>query len=67
MKRTKKTKPEFMAHKVQWQCPHCRTYMEDYTLNKRILKILCSHCSNPVEFEWNEPVNTWADIEGISP
>ena len=59
-KRVKKTIPSINYKKITVeeyviQCPHCATFFKG-GYNRQSLRILCSHCNNPIEIEWDKAI-----------
>lgn len=55
MKKPKKAKifeVERVSYRYDYQCPHCKTLHQNYGLSHNVLRILCSHCKNPIDLEW---------------
>ena len=47
MKRPKKVKLNtvpYESYYIQYQCPHCKTYFQEYSFNKKITRFICSQC-----------------------
>ena len=52
----KKVKPRIIQTQtfyISYQCPFCKTFFNDYNIDKDILSKKCSHCENKIIFEWS--------------